>query len=53
MAESTNVKKSSSLLIAAAWVIVIVPTAWGLNYTVKNAMKLFTSSAPAAAAPTK
>jgi hypothetical protein len=53
MAESTNVKKSSPLLIAAAWIIVIVPTAWGLNYTVKNAMKLFTSSAPATAAPAK
>ena len=53
MADSTAVKKSSPLLIAAAWIIVIVPTAWGLNYTVKNAMKLFTSSTPAAAAPAK
>jgi hypothetical protein len=53
MADSTTVKQSSPLLIAAAWIIVIVPTAWGLNYTVRNAMKLFTSSTPAAAAPTK
>jgi hypothetical protein len=44
------VKKSSPLLIAAAWAIVIIPTAWGLNYTVKNALKIF--SAPAATATT-
>jgi hypothetical protein len=48
MADSSNVKKSSPLLIAFAWLIVIVPTAWGLNYTVKNALKIFTS-APAPA----
>ena len=53
MAESTNVKKSSPLLIAVAWIIVIVPTAWGLNYTVRNAMKLFTNSTPAVTAPAK
>ena len=41
-------KKSSPLLIAAAWIIVIIPTAWGLNYTVQNALKLFVSPAPAA-----
>ncbi|MCU1248820.1 MAG: hypothetical protein JWQ49_1849 [Edaphobacter sp.] len=52
MAQSSSVKKSSPLLIAAAWIIVIVPTAWGLKYTVQNAMKLFTST-PAAAAPAK
>ena len=46
MAESTNVKKSSPLLIAAAWIIVIIPTAWGLDYTVKNALKIFTASTP-------
>ncbi len=53
MAESANVKKSSPLLIAAAWIIVIVPTAWGLKYTVQNAMKLFTTSTPAVATPAK
>jgi hypothetical protein len=40
-----DVKKSSPLLIAAAWAIVIIPTAWGLNYTVKNALKIFTAPA--------
>jgi hypothetical protein len=53
MAQIDPVKKSSPLLIAFAWLIVIVPTAWGLKYTVQNAMKLFTASAPAAAAPAK
>jgi len=53
MAQVDPVKKSSPLLIALAWLIVLVPTAWGLNYTVQNAMKLFTASAPAAAAPAK
>jgi hypothetical protein len=53
MDDSTQVKKSSPVMIAIAWVIVVVPTAWGLNYTVKNAMKLFISSTPAVTAPAK
>jgi hypothetical protein len=53
MAQLNPGKKSSPLLIAAAWIIVIVPTAWGLNYTVQNAMKLFTAPTPATAAPAK
>lgn len=43
MADLNTTKKSSPLLIAAAWAIVILPTAWGLNYTLKNALKIFTS----------
>jgi hypothetical protein len=43
-------KKSSPLLIAATWAIVIIPTAWGLNYTVQNAMKIFTKAPPPATA---
>jgi hypothetical protein len=46
-------KKSSPLLIAVAWAVVIIPTAWGLNYTVRNALKLFTTTTPAATAPVK
>jgi hypothetical protein len=53
MAESNTVKKSSPLLIAAAWIIVVIPTAWGLNYTVKNALKIFTAPAPVATIPSK
>jgi hypothetical protein len=45
MADS-SIKKSSPLLIAAAWIIVIIPTAWGLDYTVKNALKIFATSTP-------
>jgi hypothetical protein len=51
MAEVVSVKKSSPLLIAAAWVIVVVPTLWGLNYTVQNALKIFAKPAAPAAAP--
>ena len=42
-----TIRKSSPALIAAAWLLVLLPTAWGLTYTVENALKLFTS-APAA-----
>ena len=51
MAETT-VKKSSPILIAVAWIIVIIPTAWGFRYTLQNAMKLFTA-APATTTPSK
>jgi hypothetical protein len=37
-------KRSSSALIAVAWVIVLVPAAWGLTYTAQNAMKIFSSN---------
>ena len=50
MSDPNPTKTSSPLLIVAAWAIVIIPTAWGLNYTIKNAMKLFTAP-PAATAP--
>lgn len=49
----TEIKKSSPALIAAAWVIVVLPTLWGLNYTVQNALKIFAKPAPAATAPAK
>jgi hypothetical protein len=40
MADS-NVKTSSPILIALAWIIVVLPTTWGLTYTVQNALKIF------------
>jgi hypothetical protein len=52
MADS-SIKKSSPLLIAAAWIIVIIPTAWGLEYTVKNALKIFATSTPTPTPPAK
>jgi hypothetical protein len=51
MTEVAGVKKSSPVLIAAAWVVVVVPTLWGLNYTVQNALKIFAKPAATAAAP--
>ena len=43
--------KSQFVLVAAAWLIVILPTAWGLSYTIKNALKLFTAPAAATTSP--
>ena len=43
--------KSQTLLVAIAWLIVILPTAWGLSYTVKNAMKLFHPQPAVTASP--
>ena len=40
--------KSSPLLLIAAWTVVILPTAWGLQHTIESALKLFTAPAPAA-----
>ena len=44
-------KRSSPLLIAAAWLVVIIPACWGLSYTIKNAAKLFVRPDAPAAAP--
>ncbi len=48
-----DAKKSSPILIAVAWAIVVLPTIWGLNFTVQNALKIFTKPTPAATAPMK
>jgi hypothetical protein len=53
---SENTKKSSPVVILAAWVLVGVPLTWGVYNTLLNSMKLFqapASSVPASAAPTK
>ena len=44
-------KPSSPLLFAAAWLIVLIPTAWGLNTTVRNAVKIFDRAPTTATAP--
>jgi hypothetical protein len=41
MVESTA--KSSPALILGAWLLVGLPLAWGIYFTVLNAMKLFTA----------
>ena len=43
-------QRSSPALLAVTWLIVVLPTLWGLSYTVRNAMKLF-APRPAATAP--
>ena len=45
---ANTAKNSSPLLVAAAWAVVVVPTLWGLNYTVQNALKIFTKPAATA-----
>ena len=49
----TEERTSPPLLIVAAWLIVIVPAAWGLTYTVQNAAKLFAAPAAASIPATK
>ena len=39
MAENTT--KSSPAMIAAAWLVVSLPLAWGIYNTLLNAVKLF------------
>ena len=36
-----NENKTSSVLVLAAWVVVLIPAAWGVYYTLLNALKLF------------
>jgi hypothetical protein len=43
--------KSSPVLVAVAWAVVVLPTLWGLNYTVQNAFKIFTKPAPTLTSP--
>ncbi len=44
-------KRTSPLLIAAAWLVVILPAGWGLRYTVGNALKIFAQPDAAVTAP--
>lgn len=39
-------KRSSPVALGLAWAIVVLPTLWGLTYTVENALKLFRTSPP-------
>ena len=45
-----DVRKSSSALIAIAWIVVGVPLGWGVYKSAMNAVKLFQPQ-PAATAP--
>ena len=37
----TNEKNTSPILVLAAWFVVSIPAAWGVYYTLMNALKLF------------
>jgi hypothetical protein len=43
-------EKTSPLLLAAAWIVVAIPLAWGVYQTVVKSMPLFESSAAGAPA---
>ena len=47
---TTQPTNTNPLLVTLAWLVVILPSLWGLSYTVKNALKLFTVQ-PAATSP--
>ncbi len=36
-----NENKTSPALVFAAWLVVSIPAAWGVYYTILNALKLF------------
>jgi len=38
---ATQENHTSPALITLAWIIVLIPTAWGVYNTILNAMKLF------------
>ena len=39
--------------LALAWIVVIIPLAWGVSESVKKSLPLFQSTKPAATAPAK
>ena len=42
----SGAKRSSPAALGLAWAIVVLPTLWGLTYTVENALKLFHQPLP-------
>ena len=48
-----NEKKTSATLVAAAWIVVALPLAWGIYNTGVSAAKLFTHLHQAAPAQVK
>ncbi len=51
MNEQETSRRTSPLLIALAWLVVILPAGWGLRYTVANALKIFARPDAAVTAP--
>ena len=44
MTDSSEPKKSASLIVVLAWAVVIIPAAWGITQTLRTSAKLFTSA---------
>ena len=40
-----------TLLLIVSWLVVLLPTAWGLEHTVQSALKLFSGPAASSSAP--
>ena len=41
-------RPGQSLLLIVAWLLVIIPAAWGVTQTIRQSMVLFTATPPAA-----
>ena len=50
-APSARAPNSSPALVAAAWLVVCLPAAWGVYQTIKKSIPLFRPPAAHAAAP--
>ena len=46
-----NVRSMPPIIIFLAWLVVLLPLAWGVYNTVKTSTNLFINSGPAHAAP--
>lgn len=44
--ESTGGHATSSVAIAIAWIVVIIPAAWGITQTIRQSTQLFKSPPP-------
>lgn len=44
-------KPTSRLVIAAAWMVVSIPAAWGVSQTISTSIKLFQTPAKSIASP--
>ena len=48
-ANNTQRAATNPLLLILAWTVVLLPTIWGVSYTIQNAMKIFTAPASTSA----
>ncbi len=53
MQADETTRRTSPLVIVAAWLIVGIPAAWGVSQTVIKSLALFTTTSPATAPATQ